>query len=225
MTDSLGEDAVVALVDGLLDRIESLEARVSQLESQFQKTSRNSHKPPSSDGFKKRPRQRKRSRRASGGQPKHPGSTLEWSERVDETVVHPVLTCQSCGHALDNLPIARLDARQVHDLPPLSMQVFEHHAEEKHCPGCGQVNRAQFPAEVSAPVQYGPRVKGLLVYLMDGQLLPSKRVQEFLSEVYECHLSEGSLYRHRTQCYQPGRLTKVVLGISQSSKEVEPILD
>ena len=47
------EAAVIALVEGLLDRIDDLEARLSTVEGTAQKNSRNSHKPPSSDGFKK----------------------------------------------------------------------------------------------------------------------------------------------------------------------------
>ena len=46
-----GEDAVIALVEGLLKKIEQLEARLKVLENQAKKDSRNSSKPPSSDGF------------------------------------------------------------------------------------------------------------------------------------------------------------------------------
>ena len=47
------EEAVITLVKGLLERIESLELRLSQVEAQLQKNSHNSHTPPSSDGSKK----------------------------------------------------------------------------------------------------------------------------------------------------------------------------
>ena len=198
-----GEDAVITLVEGLLDRIESLESRLSEVEAQLKKNSRNSHKPPSSDGFKKRTKSlRKKSHRPSGGQPDHRGKTLEWSETVDTIVVHRVEHCQDCGHSLERVSPTQLEARQIHDLPPLSLQVIEHHREEKHCPHCGCMNPGSFPSEVKASVQYGPRLKGLTVYLMDGQLLPSKRVQDLLREVYACDLSEGSIYRNRNDCYE-----------------------
>ncbi len=209
-----GEEAVIALVEGLLDRIERLETRVGQLESQLQKTSRNSHKPPSSDGFKKRTKsQRQKSTRPSGGQPNHPGKTLEWRERVDDIVVHPVTECCACRCSLSDIQATLSQARQVHDLPPLSMQVIEHQVEAKICPDCGCLNQAQFPSHVSASVQYGPRLKGLLVYLMDGQLLPSNRVHQFLSEVYGAELSEGSLYYNRSDCYE--RLAPIEAQIKQ----------
>ena len=198
-----GEEAVIALVEGLLDRIDALEERVSHLESHLNKTSRNSNKPPSSDGFKKYQRaSRKKSRRPSGGQKKHPGQTLEWSETVDKVVHHRVTHCQACHQSLSDVPVSHLAVRQVHDIPPLSIQVYEHRGEEKSCPHCGHLNRASFPPEVCAPIQYGSQLKGLVTYLMSAQLLPSQRVKEFMAEVYECHLSEGSLYRFRSHCAQ-----------------------
>ena len=51
-----GEDAVIALVEGLLARIVVLEERVEKLENQLSKHSGNSSKPPSSDGFKPKPK-------------------------------------------------------------------------------------------------------------------------------------------------------------------------
>jgi transposase len=79
-----GEDAVVAMLLALLAQIEKLEARVEELEGQISKNSRNSSKPPSGDGFGKKTKSlRVKSERKSGGQPEHPGSTLEWSDDAD----------------------------------------------------------------------------------------------------------------------------------------------
>jgi transposase len=49
-----GEDAVVKLVSELLAKITALELRLETLENQQSKDSKNSSKPPSSDGFGKR---------------------------------------------------------------------------------------------------------------------------------------------------------------------------
>lgn len=88
----------------------------------------------------------------------------------------------------------------VHDLPGLQLIVTEHQAEVKCCPGCGGLNRAAFPADVNSVVQYGSGIKGLMVYLMEGQLLPSERVCELLKDVLGCELSEGTLYNARQRC-------------------------
>jgi Family of unknown function (DUF6444) len=49
-----GEEAVIALVEGLLHRMADLEQRVETLEHQLKKDSRNRSKPPASDGFGRR---------------------------------------------------------------------------------------------------------------------------------------------------------------------------
>ncbi len=198
-----GEDAVIRLVEQLLEKIGQLEGRLETLENQCQKDSHNSSKPPSGDGFGKRTKSlRPKSGRSSGGQKEHPGSTLEWSEAVDEVVVHQVMQCEGCGASLADEAVVNLDLRQVHDLPPVKLVVSEHQAEEKCCPHCGALNRAAFPPDVNSVVQYGSGVKGLMVYLMEGQLLPSERVCELLSEVFGCEVSEGTLYNARERCYE-----------------------
>jgi transposase len=193
-----GEDAVIALVEGLLQKIVQLEARLEVLENRAKKDSRNSSKPPSSDGLSKRTRSlRGKSERQSGGQIGHEGNTLEWREEVDRIIVHPVESCEGCGVSLSASEVLSWDLRQVHDLPPLVLEVIEHQAEVKCCDWCGLINRGKFPADVSNVVQYGSGLKGLMVYLMEGQLLPSARVCEVLSEVFDCELSEGTLYNTR----------------------------
>ncbi|MCU0523998.1 MAG: DUF6444 domain-containing protein [Elainella sp. Prado103] len=72
---------MIALVESLLktqaEAIEKLEARIKVLEDQANKDSRNSSKPPSGNGFKKRTQSlRSKSGRKSGEQTGHPGSTL-----------------------------------------------------------------------------------------------------------------------------------------------------
>lgn len=198
-----GEEAVIALVESLVGRINALEARVEALENQQSKNSQNSSKPPSGDGFGKRTKSlRTQSGRQSGGQDDHSGSTLEWCEAVDQVVTHPVLTCSGCGASLTAVEVLNLNCRQVHDLPPMQVIVHEHQSEEKSCPDCGLLNQGRFPADVNSVVQYGSDLKGLMVYFMEGQLLPSKRVCELLQELLGCEISEGTLYNARERCYE-----------------------
>jgi transposase len=198
-----GEEAVIRLVEGLQKNIVELAKRLEELENQSKKDSKNSSKPPSSDGFGKRTKSlRSKSERKSGGQKGHEGNTLEWREEVDEVVVHGVDSCEGCGASLTDSEVLSWDLRQVHDLPPLKLEVTEHQAEVKSCEHCGLLNCGKFPTGVSNVVQYGSGVRGLIVYLMDGQLLPSERVRELFSEVFGCELSEGTLYNTRLKCYE-----------------------
>ena len=198
-----GELAVIALVESLVERINGLEARIEVLENQKSKDSKNSSKPRSEDGFAKRTKSlRTKSGRPSGGQKDHPGSTLEWQDKVDEVFVHPVVDCKSCGTSLELVEVLNWSCRQVHELPPIKLVVQEHQAEEKCCPHCGVMNQGKFPAVVNSLVQYGPGLKGLMVYLMEGQLLPSERARELLAEVIGCDISEATLYNTRLRCYE-----------------------
>jgi transposase len=83
--------------------------------------------------------------------------------------------------------------RQVFELPEPALVVTEHQAEVKACPVSGRLVRAEFPAGASAPVQYGPRFQGLMVYLNQQQMIPSKRLTRLSEDIYGQPLSEGTL--------------------------------
>jgi len=149
-----GEDAVY---DFVVSNIQKLEARIQALEDRLDKDSHNSSKPPSSDGLKKPVKSRKRhpSSKKAGGQAGHVGVRLEPVEKPDYVVVHPVERCRACAGSLEEVVPKRFIKRQVFDLPAeLKLEVTEHRAEEKVCPGCGTENVAGFPSGVTQPTQY-----------------------------------------------------------------------
>ena len=156
-----GEETVVHVllemdrrIHTLEQRVEDLQTQVHQLQDQLAKNSRNSSKPPSTDGFKKpEPKSlREKSTRLSGGQPGHAGQTLAMVGKPDRIEPHRVERCERCGRSLAHRPPDDLEKRQVHDLPPRRLTVTEHQAEIKFC-ACGHTNKAAFPEGVNAPVQ------------------------------------------------------------------------
>jgi transposase len=189
-------------LEQLKAEVATLRCKVQALEEKAAKDSHNSSKPPSSDGLSKpKPKSlRPPSNRPTGGQPGHPGQTLRMVAKPDHTVRHPVERCSGCGRSLVNQAPDRVERRQVFDLPEPKLVVTEHQAEVKTC-ACGCFNRAAFPPEVAAPVQYGPCVKGATVYLRDYQLLPSDRLTEIMRDLFGCEsLSEGTLANFGADC-------------------------
>ena len=174
-----------------------LQARIEKLEAQVAKNSSNSSKPPSSDGLKKpAPKSRReKGKRKPGGQAGHRGETLKLVEHPDEVVVHPLLNCPHCQDDLSAVTATELVRRQVFDMPPLRLQVTEHQAEVKQCPGCGWRSRAAFPEGVNAPAQYGPNVLAQAVYLHSYHLLPLARIREWFQDCLGQGPAEGSIQR------------------------------
>ena len=56
--------------------------------------------------------------------------------------------------------------------------VTEHQAEIKRCPISGDRVTASFPPRVTAPAQYGPRFRALLLYFSNQQFIPYHRLAQ-----------------------------------------------
>ena len=195
-------EAVIAALQAV---IVELRARVADLERQLGLNSGNSGKPPSSDGLKKKPARvsslRGRSGKKPGGQPGHPGNTLRRSENPGATVNHFPETCAGCGAALSEATANGHTARQVFDLPePQPLLVTEHRAHACRCTACGSQTRADFPEGVSAPVQYGPRIAAIVLYLLHYQLLPEKRLAVLMADLFGVRLVTATIAGMSRSC-------------------------
>jgi transposase len=188
--------------------------QVKALHERLAKDSHNSHLPPSSDRFSRQPKSlRKKSGKKPGGQEGHPGKTLMFSPCPDEVIVHPVERCEQCQADLRQVPASVVERRQVVDVPPTRLLVREHHSEQKQCPQCQQITVASFPAEVRAPVQYGPRIAAMAVYLVQQQLLPLARACEVMEDLLAVSMSEGTL------CDWIARCARNLADVEQQTKE------
>lgn len=196
---------LVTQLEALTERIIALEAENVALRARLNTNSRNSGKPPSSDGpgVKPHPKsQRTSTGRKTGGQPGHSGHTLRLMDTPDEVQVHTPSHCQSCGQSLERAPVVRRERRQVLDIPPVRVRVVEHQAETKCCPGCGMETTGAFPAGVDAPAQYGPGVATVAVYLNQEQLLPLERTCETMADLFGCPIAQGTVESAVATCHE-----------------------
>ena len=186
----LPEDAM----DKLLLTPTALAARVAESEARLVKNSRNSSKPPSSDGLDKpAPKSlRKPSGRKPGKQQGDPGFRLQPRAVPDEVRTHVPIGRLGCGADLAGAPVVGVETRQVFDLPVIELIAIEHRAQSRER-GCGVVIRAAFPTEVTAPTCYGPGVAALAVYLLGRQHLPVEHAATCLEEAFGAAVSTGWL--------------------------------
>jgi len=207
-----GKEAVVTLIHNSLQQ---LMVRIQTLEDQIAKNSRNSGKPPSSDGYDRpAPKSlRKRSRKKSGGQVGHIGYTLKAVEKPEHVEVHQVEQCVHCHSSLKKVKVNRYEKRQVFDVPRVRVEVTEHQAEVKDCPQCGTSNRGEFPAGVTQPVQYGDEIKAQMVYFNHYQMLPLERTAEVFEILYGQIVSEGTIVEAGEE------VGRQVLGVNEAIRQ------
>ena len=183
-----------AEIQELRAQLSAMATELASLRERIGRTSRNSSKPPSSDGpgFQP-PERRKGSGRKRGGQPGHPGNGpgLLPFERVDEVVEHHPDACRRCGSLLrgeDPEPLRH----QVIEIPPITPLVIEHRLHRLVCPCCSTSTCAPLPPDVEA-CRYGPKLSGLVGLLMGSFPLSFSKVQLLLDQLLGVEISRGAL--------------------------------
>jgi transposase len=182
------------LIRELFAQVRALTSKVVELEARLALNSRNSSKPPSSDGLNKpKPKSlRKASGRPKGGQKGHPGGTLKQVSEPDRVVRHLAPShCDGCQHPLSDAKV--VEVRQVFDLPPLRFEVTEHQVSAASCRLCGKICRGTFPEGVSAPVQYGPAALAAVVHLTHHHMLPVQRTAALMGDFFGLPMAEATV--------------------------------
>jgi transposase len=182
-------------VQDLMAQMVVMQERIKQLEGRLALNSRNSSKPPSSEGLNKpAPKSlRVAGQNPNGGQKGHTGNTLSKAAQPDKIVIHDVPEhCPACHAKLNFAYVA--ETRQVFDLPVVKHEVTEHHVMQSICT-CGQVHTGEFPATVSAAVQYGPRAQAAMVHLNQNHAVSVQRTAALMKDFFELPVSQATVLK------------------------------
>jgi transposase len=183
--------------------IGTLRAEVAALRRQAGRDSSNSSQPPSQDSpaaeVKKkagrREARRARPGRPQGGQKGHPGASLAWAARPDETLAVEPGACGGCGADLAGADGRVACAVQVFDIPPAALTVTEYQMMRRTC-GCGQVTTAAPPPGVTGgPVCYGPHVVAAATLLASTDVIGVERAADLMGALLNAPVSAGFVSR------------------------------
>jgi len=194
--DAMSHTEKDALILALFDLLEGHEQRLKELEGKVEKTSRNSSKPPSSDGLKKGPAQpRRKGEKPVGGVAGHSGATREMTDYPDcIEELRPHGRC-ACGACLEGLEARLGERRQQIEIPPPKVIVTEFRRLWVECPQCGREHGGEFPAGVTPNVSFGPRLKAYAVGLVQGHFVALERTCEIITDQYGVHPSGGAVQK------------------------------
>jgi transposase len=174
--------------------IAQLRADLAALKEAFAKSSRNSSKPPSSDGPGTKARPKKSpSGRKPGGQPGHKRHerVLAPPEKVHHVVPCIPRQCDACAgllHGQDPEP----HRHQVSELPPIEPVVTEYQQHALGCGLCGHRTMGKLPEGVS-PRAFGPTVDAVVAVLMGVYRLTKRQVPELMRDLFGLQMSVGSV--------------------------------
>lgn len=181
----------------------ALTQEITELKARLNKNSKNSNKPPSSDGPKKGTVKNSRvpTDKKTGGQPGHEGKTKQLSSSPDTVVeLKPKEKCDCGGEVVvckDNYTV-----RQVTDVVLPKTITVEYQARDGVCAVCGKAHKASFPEGVEGVVSYGDNLQAIVTYLTVYQLVPLKRTTELIKDLFGIDISQGTVVASEGEAYE-----------------------
>lgn len=215
-----------ARIAELSAEIASLNQTIKELKEQLNKNSKNSSKPPSSDGLKKPAVNKNKSLRESSGkmqgaQEGHDGVHLSVISDPDHIENHMHSDCTGCPHRAECLSKACIKETRHEVDAVVTVDVTAHNAiEVRECPLHDGVKTGSFPENIKATVQYGKNLQAMVVAFNTVGAVSINRTHEILSSVFNIPLATGTIKNMVTRCaeslkdtYERIRRKMIMLGL------------
>jgi transposase len=189
-------------INKLTDTVATLSTENAALKEQLNKNSKNSSKPPSSDGFKKpSPKSlRKPTGKKQGAQEGHEGKGLSITQVPDEIIQHIPSKCIGCLNAGTCISCGITDTRYEVDIR-VDTKVIAHQALSFACQKKnGTVLTGTFPHNITGTMQYGDNLEALAVSLNTVGMMGIKRTHDILSAVFGIPISTGTIFNMVKSC-------------------------
>ncbi len=186
--------ALTKQFDGLNATVKDLTQTIRELKEQLNKNSKNSSKPPSSDGLKEPPVNKERSLRRKSGkkqgaQAGHDGVNLSVIADPDHVEHHMHPDCSSFPYHDSCLEKAciretrhEIDAEVVANVTAHKLVVVN------DCTLHGGVKEGSFPAKFKAAIQYGKNLQAMVVAFNTVGAVSINRTHEILGSVFNIPL-------------------------------------
>jgi len=102
-------DVLIQTIEELKQKVQTLTAKIEELEGQLHQNSQNSQKPPSTDAFKKPIKNsREISNKKQGAQNGHEGNKLKMVGMPDKIIEYKITWKCQCGIDLNEVPLKGL---------------------------------------------------------------------------------------------------------------------
>jgi transposase len=177
----------------LMGQLAAAMARITKLEEQVRRSSKNSSQPPSSDGPSMPPRSKERTGRHPGGQEGHArhDRPLIPPDKVSKRITVRPEQCKGC-----HLPLLGLDPsprrHQVIDIPPMTPIVTEYEIHSLDCLHCGTQTTAALPPGVPTGI-FAPSVVAMVATMMGVYRVSKRAVAELMGDVFGVSMSVGAV--------------------------------
>lgn len=226
-TALLKQNAVLTdQVDELTATVRELNQTIRELKEQLGKNSKNSSKPPSSDGLRKPPSDRNRSLRQKSGRKQgaqngHDGVNLSVIAEPDYVEYHMHPDCSLCPYHDRCLEKACIRETRHEIDAEVSVNITAHElVVVGSCPLHGGERAGVFPSGIKATVQYGKNLQAMVVAFNTVGAVSVSRTHEILGSVFNIPLSTGTIKNMVSRCadslaptYEKIRRTMAGLGL------------
>ena len=192
-----------AQIAALTATVEKLTETIKELEEKLNKNSRNSSKPPSSDGLKKPNRNtslREKGNRKQGAQPGHPGTRMVITgkpDHIEELVPAP---CRNCPDWKKCRGTACISEKRYRVDIEIHQTLEEYDCLNVVCPKNNAVLRGEFPENIKGEIQYGTNISAFIVALNTIGAVSAKRIQEIAGSLFDLPVSTGTVCRMLSRC-------------------------